>query len=186
MALGIRATQVKLLAGANTASRLVGGLLSDFLAPRVPRDGRRWTVSRLTLLFGSVALSCAAFAWAAFGVETTDGLPAFSIAVGVSYGLIFTLVPAVTLTAFGNEHFGRNWGILSYCCAAGSLAYSLLYAVVSDAVADRHQDGRRGGQGATCVVGPQCFRPSFVVSFIGTLLAAVALVPVWKKWSSHL
>ncbi|CAO1620323.1 unnamed protein product [Parajaminaea phylloscopi] len=192
IALEIRASQVKLLAAANTLSRLASGLLSDWLAPKASSPGgtseprRRIQVSRLALLFFAIALLSVAFAWAAFGLETVDGLPAFSVAVGVGYGLIFTLVPAITLSAFGGAHFGRNWGILSYCCAAGSLAYSLLYALVSDAVADRQKDGRQSGSGATCTGGPQCFQPSFVVSLLGMLLAAFALLPVYKKWSSFL
>lgn len=194
--LGIRATQVKLLAGANAASRLAGGLLSDLVAPPSPLQRRlranggtrprRWQVSRLTLLLGAVALLSGAFAWAAFGLRTVNGLPIFSVIVGVGYGLIFTLVPAVTLSAFGNERFGRNWGILSYCCAAGSMAYSFLYAFVSDAVTDRRRDGRLTGNSATCIAGPQCFQPSFIVSLLGMATATVALVPVWRKWSPYL
>lgn len=186
IALQIRANQVKLLAAANTVSRLLGGLLSDALAPSPINSQRSFpTVSRITLLLGAVLLSSGAYAWAAFGLRTTDGLPLFSLSVGVGYGLVFTLVPAITVASFGNRHFGRNWGMLSYCCALGSLTYSLLYALVSDAVASKH-DEHRGGKGALCTAGPECFRASFIVALVGMGLAGVALVPVWKRWRHHL
>ncbi|PWN22768.1 hypothetical protein BCV69DRAFT_96920 [Microstroma glucosiphilum] len=212
IALSIRANQVKLLAAANTLSRLLGGLLSDVVAPSATR-GRGTgdfyashqpslmerlagiTISRLTLLLFAILLSLAAYVWAAFGMATVDSLPAFSIAVGVSYGLVFTLVPAVVVASFGTEHFGRNWGLLTYCCAVGSLTYSLLYATVSDAVASRegeHRGGHSsdgspaGSGGATCLAGPACFQPSFIVALIGMVFALVALLPVWRSWRSHL
>lgn len=113
VALQIRAQQVKLLAAANAVARLTGGFLSDLVAP-VPlakrRQGestadssRRWSagvrISRLSLLIAASIMALGAYTWAAFGLTTTDGLPAFSIIVGISYGLMFTLVPAVTVSA---------------------------------------------------------------------------------------
>lgn len=116
VALSIRANQVKLLAAANTLSRLLGGLLSDAVAPSALRSrdiGRNHlsdqpslmgrlaaiSISRLTLLLFAILLSLAAYVWAAFGMATVDSLPAFSIAVGVSYGLVFTLVPSVVVAS---------------------------------------------------------------------------------------
>lgn len=188
VALTIRAQQVKLLAAANAIARLSGGFLSDLVAPRrgpsSPPSRPRIQISRLTLLILASLMALGAYVWAAFGLTTTDGLPLFSIVVGVSYGLMFTLVPAITVSAFGNAHFGRNWGLLSYCCAIGSAAYSLLYATVSDAVADRKGGYTGGGQGGTCLAGPECFRASFIISSLGLAAALVALAPVWRRWRS--
>lgn len=120
IALKKRANQVKLLAIANTVARLSGGLMSDLLAPS-PKDAEssstserqsgeglfaristqltRIRISRVTLLLLAILIGFAAYAWAAFGLTSTQGLPAFSLMVGISYGLIFSLVPAITCTA---------------------------------------------------------------------------------------
>lgn len=106
VALEIRASQVKLLAAANTVARLLGGILSDAVAPnpsaatsssssssssasrsRLPR------ISRITLLLVAMLLLLGAFTFASFGLDSTDGLPAFSLLVGLSYGLIFVSAP---------------------------------------------------------------------------------------------
>ncbi|PWN29727.1 MFS general substrate transporter [Jaminaea rosea] len=198
VALEIRASQVKLLAAANTVARLLGGILSDAVAPnpsaatsssssssssasrsRLPR------ISRITLLLVAMLLLLGAFTFASFGLDSTDGLPAFSLLVGLSYGLIFVLVPSITVSSFGTANFGRNWGLLSYLCAVGSTAFSLLYAANSDRVAAG--DGEhRPGNGATCVAGPSCFRASFQVAMLGMVACVVAIIPVWRRWRNHL
>lgn len=124
VALRIRADQVKLLAAANTISRLTGGIVSDMVAPQpgnaarteadADADGdgeesgagrvRRGRygipqISRLSFLLMAVTMLFGAFSWAAFGMTSTDGLPAFSVIVGSAYGFIFTLTPAVTVSA---------------------------------------------------------------------------------------
>ncbi|CAO1615828.1 unnamed protein product [Sympodiomycopsis kandeliae] len=197
VALSIRAQQVKLLAAANAFARLAGGFLSDLVAPKA-QGGRRSSteessasniqklvsrieISRITLLLFATLMALGAYLWAAFGLTSTDGLAAFSVIVGTSYGLMFSIVPAVTVSAFGPAHFGRNWGLLSYCCAIGSASYSLLYATVSDAIAAKYGN-QHGGQGGTCLAGPECFRASFVISALGLAASLLALIPVWKRW----
>lgn len=117
VALRIRAEQVKLLAIANTIARLTGGLMSDLVAPS-SKDAEagstretqgllsdlthrltRIRISRVTILLMAILIGLVAYAWAAFGITSTQGLPTFSLMVGISYGLIFSLVPAITCTA---------------------------------------------------------------------------------------
>ena len=151
-ALKWRSLQVQLLATANTLSRLVSGLLADFLSPARPlvtilpsssTENSKWRsmlrtvwsrinnirVSRMTILLCATSLLTATFAYAATMLNSLLGLVFVSIAVGCGYGFSFTLVPSIVASAFGLRTFGRSWGLLSYACAAGSLSFSLLYAV---------------------------------------------------------
>ena len=67
------ALQVTLLAGANTASRLVVGPLADFVAPPLALGARAppraHVVSRFAFLAGAAGLLALTFAWVSLGVR---------------------------------------------------------------------------------------------------------------------
>ncbi|KAK0554390.1 hypothetical protein OC846_002122 [Tilletia horrida] len=216
-ALEIRGTQVRLLAVMNTIARLGSGLLADLCAPtstRVQsarRHGRdRFVLSRLTVILSALILLFLAFTYAALGLPPTSPgptpLPAprstfirlsmVSISTGLAYGIIFTLAPSILACAFDVSKFGRNWGLLSYSCAAGSLVYTMMYASISDWVAESAARARQiiGGQlsdqmarilqqsGGECLLGPKCFQLTFVIAATSILIAIATVVPLWKAW----
>ncbi|KAL9935265.1 hypothetical protein V8E36_005613 [Tilletia maclaganii] len=216
-ALEIRGTQIRLLATMNTLSRLGAGILADLCAPtstRVQnarrRGGRRpkFVLSRLSIILAALVLLFVAFSYAALGFPPTEAgptpLPAprstfirlslVSISTGLAYGLVFTLAPSILASAFDVSQFGRNWGLLSYACAAGSLSYTMLYASVSDWVAEsaahvqqQAVEGyaaviRAATTGGQCLLGPKCFQLSFVIAAGSVLLAIAAMVPLWRAW----
>ncbi len=207
-ALKWRSLQVQLLATANTLARLVSGVLADFLSPSRPRvvvedhasqklPRRVWNhlnnirVSRMTLLLYATASLSLTFAFAATLLSDLKGLIAVSILVGTAYGAAFTLVPSIVASAFGLKTFGRSWGLLSYACAAGSLGFSLLYAVVSDAVgestlAKATKEHEKPASTGICLQGRACFSFSFALAAIGTAIATVAAIPLWRRWHQHL
>jgi hypothetical protein len=93
----VQARQVLLFSVANTLARLVGGFLADYLsAPlntvvvlpsRLQHSGRR--------------------RWLGRGLTNVGLLPILTISVGLSYGLVFTLAPALIAQVFGLQTFGR-------------------------------------------------------------------------------
>ncbi|KDN52397.1 MFS general substrate transporter [Tilletiaria anomala UBC 951] len=204
-ALRWRSMQVQLLATANTLSRLVSGLVTDFLSPSRPKAPplsdtsdvsatRRILhfvgnirVSRMTILLTSTTLLTAAFAFSALALSTLHELVGVSLLVGIGYGFTFTQVPSIVANAYGLRTFGRSWGLLTYSCAAGSLGFSLLYAVVSDVVGEdpARQDGTHVPLGV-CLHGRSCFQLSFALAATGTAAATLLAVPLWRRWRTYL
>ncbi|KAK0524974.1 hypothetical protein OC834_000163 [Tilletia horrida] len=221
-ALAIRGSQIRLLSTMNTVSRLGSGLLADLCAPtstRVQsarRQGRRpFVLSRLTVILAALGLLFVAFSYAALGFPPTSSgptpLPAppstfirlslVSISTGLSYGIVFTLAPSILSSIFDVAKFGRNWGLLSYACAAGSLVYTMMYASISDWVAEnaarahellaKYADtlgielvraSQQQQTGSACLMGPKCFQLTFVISAASILVAIAAVLPLWRSW----
>ncbi|KAE8270331.1 hypothetical protein A4X09_0g1987 [Tilletia walkeri] len=219
-ALEIRGTQIRLLSTMNTVSRLGSGLLADLCAPTSMRvqharaHGRYvFVLSRLTVILSALGLLFVAFLYAALGLPPTSADPTpipapsstfirlsmVSISTGLAYGLIFTLAPSILASAFDVAKFGRNWGLLSYACAIGSLAYTMMYASISDWVAQSAVQARRllatyakglgvelvqvAQQGAgQCLAGPKCFQLTFGIAAASILLAIATAIPLWRSW----
>jgi MFS family permease len=189
----IRTRQVQLIAIANTVSRLFFGIASDLLAPTRPkhRYDKAWKkqilnirFSRLTLLLSGLALLSVTFGAASFTLNSVNQLWIISIATGLGYGLVFTLVPTLIMQAWPLQ-FGRNFGILNYAAALGSLCFSMLFAFVSDYIATHdtsNPDDITTATQATCKIGRQCFAPSFFAASIALAIAFFVTIPLWKAW----
>lgn len=186
----IRTRQVQLIAVANTASRLFVGLASDLLSPSRSKDERdpsSWKgrlynirISRVTLLLVSLALLSIAFLTAAFALNSIKELWMVSVATGLGYGLIFTIVPTLIMRAWPKQ-FGRNFGILNYAAALGSFCFSMLFAFVNDWVA-AHGWSIAEATSATCRSGRHCFALSFLVAALALFTAFFITIPLWKTW----
>ena len=104
--------QISILALSSTVSRLVSGLVSDY----VSSPNRRHPASRMPLLLSLCLLHFSAFliisyvpiAW------LREWFSLASIFVGISYGGIFTLAPTIVSVIWGIGRFGRHWGILTF------------------------------------------------------------------------
>lgn len=188
-----RTRQVQLIAIANTASRLLVGLFSDLLSPARSKrhyDGL-WKqqlfnirISRITLLLAGLGLLCVTFFSASLFLNSINHLWMVSIATGFGYGLVFTLVPTLIMRAWPRQ-FGRNFGLLNYLAALGSLFFSMLFAFVNDYVADENSpilDQPITTTTATCRLGRRCFAPSFLIASITLLMATFASIPLWRAW----
>ncbi|CEH15531.1 TRANSPORTER MCH1-RELATED [Ceraceosorus bombacis] len=157
--LKVRTRLVGVLATTNTISRLLAGLASDALDPTRPAVSStaqviraqspirralyrlyQIRISRVTMLMAGQSILLLSFVYAASALDSIAGLSALCSAVGAGYGMLFTLIPSVILIAWGQQHFGRNWGSMTYAAAAGSLGFSILFAQVSDSVAQRTQN----------------------------------------------
>ena len=93
------AHEVRLLALANTLSRLAVGPLADALAPVAARraDGvwafsRARATSRVAFVLASAALLAATAAWTAGTVRTQEAVWPLSVGTGVAYGSVFTVL----------------------------------------------------------------------------------------------
>ncbi|OCF41051.1 hypothetical protein I317_05162 [Kwoniella heveanensis CBS 569] len=205
--LALRNKHVFLFSIFSTLSRLVTGILADYLAPPLqakPNPAHRHDPTAPSHLFvrkrqvrlsrSAFAALCAIvlgglFAWCAgmLGGEGQGekGLSILSGGVGAMYGAIFTLIPAIVSHHFGPTNFGLAWGMVSYFAALGSVVYSYLYAYLSVPTSSNHPGGHNDSSGRgsseTCY-GPQCFRLTFVVCGVSCVIGAVGLVVLGKRW----
>jgi MFS family permease len=103
---------VSMLALSNTLSRLVSGLLSDYMSS----PNRSQSISRIPLfLFLGLVNAFALFLLAYAPIPWLQQYFSIgSILVGISYGGIFTLAPTIVSVVWGIGGFGRNWGILTF------------------------------------------------------------------------
>lgn len=164
------ATHVSIIAATSTASRILAGLLSDYLAPSVTSS--RPQCSRIVLLVFSAALLFSAELLLALGVFQghADRFWVVSALMGAGYGAVFTLAPTVVSVVWGTKNFGTNWGIVCMTPAVGATAYGVLYAAVYDC-----HSGDDGG-----CVGVGCYRGSFAVMAVGTGVAVGGWVWAWR------
>ncbi|WVF66511.1 hypothetical protein IAT40_001251 [Kwoniella sp. CBS 6097] len=202
--LALRNKHVFLFSIFSTLSRLVTGVLADYLAPPLqakPNPAHRHDPTAPSHLFvrkrqvrlsrSAFAALCAVvlggvFAWCA-GMLGNDGqgekgLSVLSGGVGAMYGAIFTLIPAIVSHHFGPTNFGLAWGMVSYFAALGSVVYSYLYAYLSVPTNSNDHGHNTPGRGSETCYGPQCFRLTFVVCGVSCAIGAIGLVLLGRRW----
>ncbi|KAF8509243.1 MFS general substrate transporter [Gautieria morchelliformis] len=180
------ATQVRLLSLSNTISRITIGPMADFVSPvasylpsgllALPRQHR---VSRVAFLLGACVLMTLAFIWMTFGVTSQQGIWAFSIGIGIAYGSIFTVLPSLIASIWGNTTLARNFGLITYFPFVGTSAFSYLYAFVASAATET-KDGDGYSEGAC--VGKHCWSVTFCICAGCGLVAASCSAFLWKRW----
>lgn len=186
-ALALRRLHVQVIAISNTVSRLSIGFISDWLAAHPstepPADGKRPTrksrrpkITRLAFVAAACGILVAAFAFAATLMDRPGQLWVLSIAVGVSYGTIFTLSPAIVRAVYHLDHFGRNWGLLTWFAAAGALVFTPLHGVLSDAELGRQHSPTCHGKGCYSAV----MALSSASAFVALVIVGVLYKGSWR------
>lgn len=133
-------------------------------------------LSRLVFLAGAAFLLALAFAYTAFALDYPAGLWVLSVSVGVGYGTLFTLAPAIVRTVWPVADFGRNFGLVNWFSAAGALLFTPLYGVLSDVAS-----GRQGAEQGVCY-GRACWRDVFLVSAGSAAVAGLLAGGLWRGW----
>ncbi|GAA5949705.1 hypothetical protein JCM21900_003262 [Sporobolomyces salmonicolor] len=189
-ALQLRKRHIALLSVANTLSRLIVGALSDYLATPTRADNQtrpilKKRVSRLVFLLGACLALSIAYGWAGTGMTSERGLWVVTIVTGVSYGTLFTLCPAIVRSCWPVEHFGRNWGLLTWFSALGALLFTPLFGILRDLAASSSFTplftSSNMAQGPACA-GPACYRPVFLVCAVSAGLACGAIGLLRPRW----
>ncbi|KAI0343109.1 MFS general substrate transporter [Trametopsis cervina] len=191
------ATQVQLIATANTLSRLLVGPLSDFLSPvasYVRSSGarravaseldspsaeyvysfpRKQIISRVFFLAIFNALLLATFSFVEGFARTRESLWVLSIGVGFAYGGTFTIIPGLLTSIWGAPNLGRNFGVISYAPFVGTSIYAYLYAFM----AERHNQDTQG----TCK-GAGCWQSTFAVCIVTLSVTLAGSLILWRRW----
>lgn len=172
-------TQVRLLSLSNTLSRLITGPLADYLAPtgllntttgalQFPSHRR---VSRLLFpLLAALILSLSYF-WMATGVRTQQDIYAVSLSTGVSYGMVFTVLPSVIGSLWLEKNAGRNYGLIMYAPFVGTPVFSYLYAFG----AAQQKDGDEICQGV------KCWKGTFAIATTAMVFTLALTSMLWKR-----
>ncbi|KAG0242517.1 major facilitator superfamily domain-containing protein [Mortierella sp. GBAus27b] len=154
---------VSLISLYSCLGRISTGFLSD-LGKR--GHGQWWGINRIGFM-----LYAALCVWLGqtFGatVSHIDELAKVSILVGLGYGSVFGVGPAIVSEWFGVSHFGSNWGWISVGNAIGGQAFNLIFGSLYDIEA-RHEHTLE-------CFGPQCFHTSFVLGSISTFIGVAVL-----------
>lgn len=98
LSIGVAATFVSMYSAANMAGRLLFGSLSDRIGQTVP----------LLTVFALVAVSLAVLV---IGRGTSVALGVGLVGLGLCYGGIMGVMPAVVMSTFGRAHQGVNYGL---------------------------------------------------------------------------
>lgn len=175
------ATQVRLLAIANTASRLLSGTLADILSPvaRYLPSGmycftKKQRFSRVLFLAFSAVVLAFSFAWTQVAARSQRSIWVLSVGAGLVNGSVFNIAPGILSSIWGMQNLGRNFGVLVLSPLLGTPAFSLLYSYV----AASHSGG------GMCE-GTRCWRLTFcVVAGFGVVAFALSLL-LWRRWKDR-
>lgn len=129
--LGLHASlpnQVSVMASMLTASRLVVGVLLDYLSS----SQRRWPLCKVWLLAAVLALGAVGQA-ATVVPRFARSFDAVLVVNGFAYGGAFTVYPTVIALVWGIDIMGSTWGSFMVATAVGSIGFLLLYGKVADA-----------------------------------------------------
>ncbi|KAF1850619.1 MFS general substrate transporter [Cucurbitaria berberidis CBS 394.84] len=150
--------------------RLSSGIGSDIIVKQL-HHSRFWCA----------AISATIFAFAQFAairIENPNFLWAVSGLCGLAYGVLFGVLPALVVDAFGPDGFAVNWGFMTIAPVISGNIYNLFYGVVYDSNSVVEPDGQRG-----CEQGLKCYRTAYYVTLVSSVLGIFACF--WGIYGEH-
>ncbi|KAF9540144.1 hypothetical protein EC957_004620 [Mortierella hygrophila] len=155
---------VSLISLMSCIGRISIGMMSD-LGKR--GGGKWWGISRVGFL-----LYAGGCVWLGqtFGAQVEDigDLVRVSLLVGLGYGSVFGVAPAIVSEWFHVSNFGTNWGWMSVTGAIGGQVFNLIFGWLYDLEAQNEHT-------LECF-GTECFHKSFVVGSISSFIGVCVLI----------
>lgn len=129
-------TMVSMFAITSTASRILMGLISDYLINN-KKSLKLVFIPLMILALGSQLLILFCIQdWSIFHLKLNydkKNLAIFiSMLIGFNYGSFYTIYPTLTIFKWGNKQFSKNYGLLMIAPAVGSIISCLQYAQIFD------------------------------------------------------
>ncbi|KAH7056759.1 major facilitator superfamily domain-containing protein [Linnemannia elongata] len=155
---------VSLISLMSCIGRISIGMMSD-LGKR--GGGKWWGISRVGfLLYAGVCV----WLGQTFGarVQDIEDLVRVSLLVGLGYGSVFGVAPAIVSEWFHVSNFGTNWGWMSVTGAIGGQVFNLIFGWLYDVEAQHEHT-------LECF-GTECFHKSFVVGSISSFIGLSVLI----------
>lgn len=160
----LQAVQVAIISVCNCATRMVAGVLSDYLK-------RNYGLQRLWVMYLSLILMSAGHV-ASMIVTNESHLWVVSTLIGLGYGVIFGIYPTIVSESFGMTKFSQNWGLTAISQVVGSYLFSIMFGKVFDS---------NTGDNGLCSKGNQCYRTSFMISQGLMIFAGVYLLYIIRS-----
>ncbi|KAH7890307.1 major facilitator superfamily domain-containing protein [Phlebopus sp. FC_14] len=114
-----QAAQVSTVSIGNFSGRILIGMLSDLTRNKL-RLPRAYCLCIVSFLF----IVSQAFA---MGVSTVTRLWVASALLGLAYGSLYGLFPAIMIDWFGLAHLSENWGYINFATLFGGNVFSLMF-----------------------------------------------------------
>ncbi|KAL5388069.1 hypothetical protein PMIN06_011491 [Paraphaeosphaeria minitans] len=152
---------VSIISLGSFSGRLLSGIGSDVIVKRLG-GSRFWCVVVAATVF-VIAQVCAT------RIENPNHLWAVSGLCGLAYGILFGVLPAVVVDAFGPDNFAVNWGVMTLAPVVSGNIFNLFYG----AVYDSHSEVQVGGE-FNCDEGIVCYKAAYYVTLVSSALGIVA------------
>lgn len=114
--LAARSRQIQIFSAVNTASRLLFGFVADWTSPLTHdasgNKSEKFQTPRLTYLQLAATLLFAASLYAITLLQNVNGLWVVTILCALSYGVLNVIGPSLVAKVWGEQDFGRNFGVL--------------------------------------------------------------------------
>lgn len=145
---------------------MTGRVAAGYLADR-PRT------SKLNLLQGvALLMSFAHFASATATAATATGMLVVTVSTSlIAYGASWVLVVSILAEWFGNEHFGKDYGLLAMGPALSGMAMNTIGAHLYDRYV---QDDALDDNAGKCI-GLHCYRVSFGIAGVAAVTGCFLL-----------
>ncbi|KAF2800949.1 MFS general substrate transporter [Melanomma pulvis-pyrius CBS 109.77] len=152
---------VSIISVCSFVGRLSSGIGSDLIVKRLQMS-RFWcaAISATIFMFGQIC---------AIRIENPNYLWAVSGLSGLAYGVLFGVLPALVVDAFGSQGFAVNWGFMTLAPVVSGNIYNLFYGSVYDA----HSEMQAGGE-MSCDEGLICYQAAYYVTLVSSALGILA------------
>jgi hypothetical protein len=161
---------VSILSIFSFVGRLSSGIGSDLIVKRL-HHSRFWCAAISATIF-SFAQLCA------IRIEDPNYLWAVSGLTGLAYGVLFGVLPALVVDAFGPDGFAVNWGFMTLAPVVSGNVYNLFYGAAYDSNSVVEPDGQRG-----CEMGLKCYRTAYYVTLASSVFGI--FVCFWGIYTEH-
>jgi len=168
--------QVQLISICNTVARLLSGPLIDLLCPNPLYPTRRHTTSRFVFVACAGTLLVVCYSFTGFLANSNAHTWVLSGGVGVAYGMMWTVLPTLVKSIWGDEHFGRTFGMMAYAAFFGTSLFTGLFAYNVE-----HHKTEPGNGNERCI-GSKCWRTTFQVCSVILLVAVLSVSGLWRRW----
>lgn len=152
---------VSILSLCSFFGRLFSGIGSDVIVKRLGHS-RFWCAAISAAVF-AIAQICA------IRIENPNFLWAISGLSGFAYGVLFGVLPALVVDAFGPDGFAVNWGFMTIAPVISGNVFNLFYGAAFDSNSTVEPDGNRN-----CQAGLECYRAAYYVTLVSSILGILA------------
>jgi len=140
----------------NTLGRMGMGVAADKLRLKVSRE-LMFVIASLTMTIVQIYLA----------FSTVTMMYAGVVALGISYGGLFCIVPIIISERYGLQHFGANWGLMGVAPAIGALCIATYLA---GGLADKFKEDAQiciiesSTQTACQCLGNECYEYTYLIT----------------------